>query len=115
MPSSKFNIIMMAMIGFLVVACANHVSDSNKKPPRKDQPLKHNHTEETTPITVLSLDGGGIRGIILAHLLAGIEEKTGKQIYRLFDVIAGTSTGGLIALLLTSSRNGSPMSAKEIE
>ena len=52
-------------------------------------------------IKILSIDGGGIRGIIAAIILSIIEEKTGKPIAELFDVIAGTSTGGLLALGLT--------------
>lgn len=52
-------------------------------------------------IKILSIDGGGIRGIIPALLLAEIEEKTRKPIAKLFDLIAGTSTGGIIALGLT--------------
>lgn len=48
-------------------------------------------------IKILSLDGGGIRGLIPCAVLAEIEQRTGKPIARLFDVIAGTSTGGIIA------------------
>ena len=54
---------------------------------------------------VLSIDGGGIRGIIPAMVLAEIEERTSKPICELFDLIAGTSTGGILALGL--SKNGS--------
>ena len=50
---------------------------------------------------VLSIDGGGIRGIIPAMILNKIEKKTGRRIHELFDLIAGTSTGGIIALALT--------------
>jgi patatin-like phospholipase/acyl hydrolase len=49
-------------------------------------------------INVLSIDGGGIRGIIPATILAEIEAHTGKHISQLFDIIAGTSTGGILAL-----------------
>ena len=51
--------------------------------------------------TVLSIDGGGIRGIIPAKILAYIEEETGSPIACLFDLITGTSTGGIITLALT--------------
>jgi patatin-like phospholipase/acyl hydrolase len=51
---------------------------------------------------LLSIDGGGIRGIIPAMLLAEIEERTGRPIAELFDLIAGTSTGGILALGLTA-------------
>jgi patatin-like phospholipase/acyl hydrolase len=49
----------------------------------------------------LSIDGGGIRGIIPAIVLSFIERNTGKPICQLFDLIAGTSTGGILALGLT--------------
>ncbi|MCU0772369.1 MAG: patatin-like phospholipase family protein [Verrucomicrobia bacterium] len=52
-------------------------------------------------IKVLSIDGGGIRGIIPAMILAEIERRTGQPIARMFDLIAGTSTGGILTLALT--------------
>ena len=50
---------------------------------------------------VLSIDGGGIRGIIPAMVLAEIEARTGKRSAEMFDLVAGTSTGGILALGLT--------------
>lgn len=52
-------------------------------------------------VKILSIDGGGIRGVIPATVLTAIEERTGKGIAELFDLIAGTSTGGILALGLT--------------
>ena len=49
---------------------------------------------------VLSIDGGGIRGVIPALVLAEIEKRSGKRIFELFDLIAGTSTGGILACAL---------------
>jgi uncharacterized protein len=49
-------------------------------------------------IRVLSIDGGGMRGIIPARLLVELERMTGRSIADLFDIVAGTSTGALIAL-----------------
>lgn len=46
---------------------------------------------------ILSIDGGGIRGIIPALVLAYIEEQTGQPTSALFDLIVGTSTGGILA------------------
>lgn len=57
-------------------------------------------------IKALSLDGGGIRGIIPAMVLAEIEKRTRKPVSELFDLIAGTSTGGLLALGLTKPGPG---------
>jgi uncharacterized protein len=51
---------------------------------------------------ILSIDGGGIRGVIPALMLQHIEEEIVKRpIAEAFDVIAGTSTGGILALGLT--------------
>ena len=49
---------------------------------------------------ILSIDGGGIRGIFPAAVLAEIEERflAGNSIAGYFDLIAGTSTGGILAL-----------------
>jgi uncharacterized protein len=50
---------------------------------------------------VLSIDGGGIRGIVPATVLAALEQRSGKPVCELFDLIGGTSTGGILALALT--------------
>lgn len=50
---------------------------------------------------VLSIDGGGIRGIIPAMVLAELERRAARPVADMFDLIAGTSTGGIIALALT--------------
>jgi patatin-like phospholipase/acyl hydrolase len=47
-------------------------------------------------IRILSIDGGGIRGIIPARLLQSIEESIGEPATALFHLIAGTSTGGIL-------------------
>ncbi|PKI46097.1 hypothetical protein CRG98_033492 [Punica granatum] len=59
-------------------------------------------------ITILSIDGGGVRGIIPATILSFLEsqlqELDGEDV-RLadyFDVVAGTSTGGLLTAMLTA-------------
>lgn len=52
-------------------------------------------------VKILSIDGGGIRGIIPAVLLAEIEKRAARPTAGLFDLIAGTSTGGILALGLT--------------
>lgn len=50
---------------------------------------------------ILSIDGGGIRGIIPAIILDEIEKRTGKPICQLFNLIAGSSTGGILTAGLT--------------
>ncbi|RWR89999.1 patatin-like protein 2 [Cinnamomum micranthum f. kanehirae] len=73
--------------------------------------------------TVLSIDGGGLRGIIpgtiLAFLESQLQELDGKdvRIADYFDVIAGTSTGGLVTTMLAApDKNNRPMfAAKDIK
>jgi patatin-like phospholipase/acyl hydrolase len=50
------------------------------------------------PVRVLSLDGGGIRGIIEAVILVELEKDLNLPIAEIFDLVAGSSTGGIIAL-----------------
>lgn len=66
--------------------------------------------------SILSIDGGGIRGIIPAIILTEIERRTGKPIAESFDLLAGTSTGGILASGLTiKNEQGQPKySAKEL-
>jgi patatin-like phospholipase/acyl hydrolase len=54
------------------------------------------------PLRILSIDGGGIRGIIPLKILEYIEKETGKPIHQLFNYVGGTSTGGIIALGLNA-------------
>ncbi|WP_353273323.1 patatin-like phospholipase family protein [Wolbachia endosymbiont (group A) of Agelastica alni] len=58
---------------------------------------------------ILSVDGGGIRGIIPAIILAEIEQRTRKPIAEIFDLMAGTSTGGIVvAGLCKKDEQGNP-------
>lgn len=52
-------------------------------------------------VRILAIDGGGIRGLIPALVLAEVERRTGKRVADLFDLVAGTSTGGILACALT--------------
>jgi len=60
---------------------------------------------------VLSIDGGGIRGLIPARVLAEIERRCGRRAGELFDLVAGTSTGAIIACALTRPE---PLAAERI-
>ena len=53
-------------------------------------------------VKILSIDGGGIRGVIPAAILSEIERRTQTRTAELFDLIAGTSTGGILALGLAA-------------
>ncbi|WP_432098429.1 CBASS cGAMP-activated phospholipase [Streptomyces sp. WAC 04229] len=54
--------------------------------------------ELTERFQILALDGGGFRGMFSAAVLTRLEEDLGTRIVDHFDLIAGTSTGGIIAL-----------------
>ena len=56
--------------------------------------------------TILSIDGGGIRGLIPAKVLAELERELkvknpDKPLYEYFDLICGTSTGAILAIAIS--------------
>lgn len=71
---------------------------------------------QTRKIIILAVDGGGIKGVIPATFIQHIESSLKKPSHKLFDIIGGTSTGGIISTALTTPRKatGHPYTAKEI-
>jgi patatin-like phospholipase/acyl hydrolase len=65
---------------------------------------------------ILAMDGGGIRGILPARVLAEIERRASRSIADTFNLLAGTSTGGLLALGLAIPTPGKakPYSAEQM-
>ncbi len=61
------------------------------------------------PFRILSLDGGGVRGIVAAKMLAKIEKQINQPLNEYFDLIVGTSTGSIVAAAIATGR-----SSKEI-
>jgi patatin-like phospholipase/acyl hydrolase len=60
-------------------------------------------------MNILSIDGGGVRGLIPGMVIVEIERRLGKPVSEVFDLIAGTSAGGHIALALTvPDQDGKP-------
>ena len=79
----------------------------NYVPPRRsDGTIQHARIKQPWPedriFRILSIDGGGIRGVFPAAYLSEVEKRFlgGESIGRHFDMVAGTSTGGIIALAL---------------
>src|SRR5438874_12958662 len=60
---------------------------------------------------ILSIDGGGIKGLYPATVLAELERRylNGASVARYFDLVAGTSTGGIIALGLGAGLKASEL------
>lgn len=67
-------------------------------------------------MTVLALDGGGIRGILAGKILEAIDREADRPLVQLFDLVAGVSTGALLALglALPEPRSGTPRSGREL-
>lgn len=77
------------------------------------QETKEHPTRKTI---ILAIDGGGIKGVIPATFIRHIESSLKKPSYQIFDVIGGTSTGGIITAALTTpgKTTGRPYTAEEI-
>jgi patatin-like phospholipase/acyl hydrolase len=64
---------------------------------------------------ILSLSGGGYLGLYTAAVLANLEEQSGRRIIDMFDLIAGTSIGGIIALGLSAGTSAADIRDAFIE
>lgn len=71
-------------------------------------------TDNPRRARILSIEGGALNGLADLEVLKAIEQRAGKPIHELFDFVAGSSTGAIIAtmLLLPEKKTGKPMSAE---
>ena len=91
------------------------MTETNNPPRRSDGILPRRrerldwHSDQ--PFRILSLDGGGIRGIFPAAILADLESTylCGGSVTEYFDLITGTSTGGILALGLAAGMSASEL------
>lgn len=86
--------------------CVNSISEQLQRLPFKSNSISKSNAGT---FRILCLDGGGIKGTYAASFLKGVEQQLGFKICDHFDLIAGTSTGGIIALALAKG-----LSAEEI-
>jgi uncharacterized protein len=61
-------------------------------------PLVRGRVSDGISFRILALDGGGIKGAFTASVLTTLEQSLGSSAVRQFDLIAGTSTGGILAV-----------------
>ena len=84
------------------------MTDCSLKPEmRMEEQQADEQSKNPKIVKILSIDGGGIRGVIPAMVLQRLEEMTGRPVVKMFDLISGTSTGGVMTLLLTKPKPGS--------
>ena len=102
----KFRFLSLFFVAFLFFSCATFSIQYDGIEPDYINDRKHvKQINENSAVNVLSIDGGGVRGIIPARVLEQLESKTGRPINELFDLIVGTSTGAILSLGL-STPNG---------
>lgn len=105
------------LIACCVSVCMLHAC-KQKTEPLPASPSEAAEMLKTTngKVLVLVIDGGGIKGIVPAYFLSLLEDSLSQQTYKIFDVIGGTSTGGIIAVGLTTPFNSdnTPKAAVDI-
>jgi len=84
--------------------------ESIHKAPLAEENISVAEEPDEPVLRILCIDGGGIRGIIPAYIIQKIEEETKMKINELFHMVAGTSTGGIIATAITKQNS---MTGKE--
>jgi patatin-like phospholipase/acyl hydrolase len=94
-----------------------HPPFTNRRVHSRTSPRERLPWPKGKPFRILSLDGGGIRGLYSARLLELIEKEItdGRSVADYFDLVAGTSTGGIIAVGLGFSKSASSLTKLYLE
>src|SRR5262249_51896228 len=79
----------------ILIRLSFHLSSVCSPPPNTFFPMTSNHG-----LRVLSIDGGGVRGHVPLRVLQNLKRRTGKEPHQLFDLVCGSGSGGILALLV---------------
>lgn len=82
------------------------ISGYDKRVPRSPGKVAEARALREQPRRVLAIDGGGIKGLVPATVLMHLEQELGRPLHEVFDLVVGTSTGGILA---TAIGAGLPM------
>lgn len=90
--------------------------DNEEELPEDPRVSRNPGIREDAAFNILSIDGGGVRGIIPAVFLQELEKITnGRKIHELFDLVVGTSTGAILSLaLVTPQEDGAFRTAESM-
>ncbi|MGK5595377.1 MAG: patatin-like phospholipase family protein [Parachlamydiaceae bacterium] len=87
---------------------SDYIAPSRQSQEEEKAPSYATRPDSKSIYPILSLDGGGLRGIIPASVLVEIERITREPTAKLFKLIGGTSTGGILALGLSKPNDEDP-------
>lgn len=109
--------LVFAVSAFLYNRLAHYQSELLAWPPRLEfiAPVEWK-PDSPDRVRILSIDGGGVDGIVTPEILKYLEEQSGRAISKQFDFVAGTSTGAIITvgLLLTDNNKHPRYSADQL-
>ncbi|KAL1501628.1 hypothetical protein ABEB36_006925 [Hypothenemus hampei] len=101
-PESKHNVVKEGAVRLLLRIKKKHASNEDIQSAVNVAfaLLGHANAVAGQGIRILSIDGGGTRGVLVIEMLRKLEELSGKPVYEMFDLICGVSTGAILGSLI---------------